>query len=148
MRQQLYSGAQDRKEAPNVCVLLTDGPSNWNASLTVPEAARARAAGIRLLVVAVTTHVDIEEVHGVASRPRPDNEFFVDRFDELQSSVEAVSDRLHILAGEGSGGGDGGGGGGGGGVGGGAWGGGRGVGGGGTMTLLHSVIVTKEYHRK
>ena len=86
-----------------MCVLLTDGPSNWNASLTVPEAARARAAGIRLLVVAVTPHVDTEEVHGVASRPRPDNEFFVDRFDELQSRVEAVSDRLHILAGEGVG---------------------------------------------
>ena len=61
----------DRSNAPNVAVLITDGPSNRNSWQTVPNAESARNAGINIFVIGVGWEVDSFEMKGIAgSRDR------------------------------------------------------------------------------
>lgn len=45
MRENMFIPSRgDRRDAPNICVLLTDGVSNINSRRTIPEAEATRAA--------------------------------------------------------------------------------------------------------
>jgi len=56
----------DRSDAPNVAVLITDGPSNKNSWQTVPNAKAARNADINIFVIGVGLEVDPFEMKGIA----------------------------------------------------------------------------------
>ena len=61
----------DRSNAPNVAVLITDGPSNKDSWQTVPNAESARNAGINIFVIGVGSEVDPVEMKGITgSRDR------------------------------------------------------------------------------
>ena len=60
----------DRRHAPNVAIVLTDGKSTYNSNLTVPEAKRTRDAGIQLYVIGVTPDGSIEEIRNISSPPQ------------------------------------------------------------------------------
>jgi hypothetical protein len=53
----------DRPGVPNIALVVTDGETNRDSNLTIPEADRARANGITLIAVgigdSVRTHNDI-----------------------------------------------------------------------------------------
>ena len=55
----------DRSSAPNIAVLITDGPSNKDAHLTRSSAKSARDAGIDILVVRVGSDVDPYELEAI-----------------------------------------------------------------------------------
>ncbi len=67
MREEVYGpGRGSREDARKVAVLITDGEANINAEQTIPEADRAREAGIELFVIGVGLTVNWEEAEGIA----------------------------------------------------------------------------------
>ncbi|XP_060566778.1 uncharacterized protein LOC132725621 isoform X26 [Ruditapes philippinarum] len=83
MRNEMFVASRgDRPDAPNVCVLLTDGISNINSRRTLPEAATTRDDNIHIYVIGIGLK-DTREVEGIASPPISQNLFNVQDFDEL-----------------------------------------------------------------
>ncbi|KAH3749755.1 hypothetical protein DPMN_184266, partial [Dreissena polymorpha] len=79
----------DRPDAPNVCILLTDGVSNINSRRTIPEAEAARAKGIHLYVIGIALQ-DTREVDAIATPPAADNSFHVETFDQLKGLHKTI----------------------------------------------------------
>lgn len=59
----------DRPDINNVAILMTDGQSNVDASLTIPEATRAKKLGVRMFVVGLTDQINNAELIGMSSKP-------------------------------------------------------------------------------
>ena len=71
MRTQSFSAKNgDRPDAQNIAIVLTDGVSTRNRTLTIPYAEMSHADGIRMIVVGVTNDTDVNEISGIASPPR------------------------------------------------------------------------------
>ncbi|XP_052813422.1 uncharacterized protein LOC128240703 isoform X12 [Mya arenaria] len=79
----------DRPDAPNVCILLTDGVSNINSRRTIPEAERARAKNVHLYVIGIGL-TDTREVTAIATPPASKNLFSVNSFDELKGLHKTI----------------------------------------------------------
>ncbi len=62
----------DRKDVPNIGIIMTDGESNRDRKLTQFEADQARKEGIILYVIGVGDEVDMSEVESVANDPNSD----------------------------------------------------------------------------
>ena len=61
MRTELYTADNgDRYGVPNVAIIVTDGVSNINSRLTIPEARQARAEGIHIYTVGIALSNTIE----------------------------------------------------------------------------------------
>ena len=71
----------DRSNAPNVAVLITDGPSNKDSSQTVPAAEAARNAGINIFVIGVGRDIDPMEMKRISGSK--DRTMYLWDFDEL-----------------------------------------------------------------
>ena len=56
----------DRPNAPNVVVLITDGPSILYSWKTVRTAKKARKAGINIFVIGVGAKINANEMEGIA----------------------------------------------------------------------------------
>lgn len=57
----------DRKNAPNIAIVITDGQSTYDHNLTLPYANEAKRAGITIIVIGVGDEIDPEELDGIAS---------------------------------------------------------------------------------
>ena len=78
-----WNGA--RSEVPKILILLTDGVPNVEKSRTLEEASLTKNAGIRILTVGVTRHVDEDELREIASTS--EYFFFASDFTELDNIV-------------------------------------------------------------
>ena len=80
----------DRSDAPNVCIVITDGPSNKDRERTVTDAVAARDAGIAIFAVGVGAEVDQEEL--VAITGSSDRVTYLWDFQELssESTIDAM----------------------------------------------------------
>ena len=54
--------AQGRQNAPNKAILVTDGPSNQNSYMTLPNAQTLRNSNTEIIAVAVGSNVDQTEM--------------------------------------------------------------------------------------
>lgn len=72
----------DRRDAGNVCIILTDGVSNINYRRTVPEAKTAREKGILIISIGIGLQ-DLREIRGIASEPSEVFVFHAETFAEL-----------------------------------------------------------------
>ena len=59
----------DRPNVENIAIIVIDGVSTTNNERTVPEAINARARGIRLYSVGITTNVNEQELREMSSMP-------------------------------------------------------------------------------
>ena len=73
----------DRGSVQNLLIILTDGNSNVNPELTVPDAIDARVKGIQVIVVSIGTDLNMLELRGIASQPHVSNLFPVDGYRDL-----------------------------------------------------------------
>lgn len=83
MREDMFTVPRgDRRPAPNVAMLITDGVSNLDSDRTIPEAVASHQAGIHIFVVGIglTETLELEQM---ASPPGRENLFLVRSFDEL-----------------------------------------------------------------
>ena len=65
----------DRPNVPNVAIVITDGQSNYDHDLTIPDADIDKAAGITLFAVGVTDQINLVELDGIASLPTASHVF-------------------------------------------------------------------------
>ena len=80
----------DRPSAPNVAFVLTDGASTRDRELTIPEADKARAAGITIFAIGITNQINITELQGIANDPDDHFMFVVEDFDVLVKKSASV----------------------------------------------------------
>jgi von Willebrand factor type A domain len=80
----------ERTWVPNVAIVVTDGNSNIQSSLTPVEAARCRAQNIRLVVVGVGDWINMFELSTIASQPLSANLFLL----ETTNRTENVTAQL------------------------------------------------------
>ncbi len=55
---------------PRVAVVITDGQSNVNRSLTIPSALALRESGATVYSIGVGSMIDMDELVAIASSPR------------------------------------------------------------------------------
>ncbi|XP_045179088.2 cartilage matrix protein-like [Mercenaria mercenaria] len=79
----------DRPDAENVIMLLTDGLSNINSQLTIPEAKFAHLQGIHIYAIGIGLS-DTREIEGIASEPWQENSFSIRNFEELSDLSESL----------------------------------------------------------
>ena len=71
MRTQQFTQANgDRPNVQNIGIVVTDGESTFDKEKTVPEAEAARAQGIRVYSVGITSAVNEVELRSMASMPQ------------------------------------------------------------------------------
>ena len=83
VQEQMFTTANgSRSDRNNVAVLFTDGGSN-NFAETLMRAREAKAAGISILVVAITNWVNMLEVREIATDADDINVFTIDSVDNI-----------------------------------------------------------------
>jgi len=93
MRTVVFGGSGDRPNVPNVGILVSDGHSTVDTSLTLPEARLAKAEGITMMTVIVNADNNLSDMSAIATDPNTDIFFLID-FDRLDSVVSMIVDRL------------------------------------------------------
>lgn len=92
MRTEMFTrGNGDRPNVHNIVMLITDGVSNINPTLTVPEAVRAQAENIHIYAVGIGL-ADTTELAKIASKPETGNIFTVQDFAELDVLKHKIFD--------------------------------------------------------
>jgi len=91
-RTAVWSSLANRPAAYDVLVLITDGmPSKrFEADGLLPEAARVKALGVRLIGIGVTTAVDDEVMRSIVSYPASQNYFGLSNFTQLYGILETI----------------------------------------------------------
>ena len=83
----------DRPFVPNYAVLVVDGPSQ-SQNTTLLGMYKAKAQGIRLITVGVTSQASRSELAEIASPPSDYYQFYIDSYDHLNSISDALVDKL------------------------------------------------------
>lgn len=87
---------------PRVAVVITDGQSNVNASLTIPSALALRAGGATVYAIGVGDNIIMAELLAIASSPSNVqllDGFDVTEFDGLRSRITdgaCLGERMHV----------------------------------------------------
>ena len=81
-------------------ILITDGESNRDSEKTIPEAQRAKANNIEVIVIGISRGVKRQEVEAIASEPHSSHLFLVNNFDSLSTSGEPLLNTLNRIAGK------------------------------------------------
>ena len=85
MYEQMYTFAKgDRASAQNIAIVVTDGESNRDETLTIPESDNARSQGITMFAIGIGDEVNPAELRGIANKPSEEFTFNVTDFDALE----------------------------------------------------------------
>jgi len=79
-----------RPDLPNILILVTDGAANIDDQLTIPEADSAKAAGIEIFTVGITTHINEQQLRQIATTPS--HFYFASDFAALGSVLQSLLD--------------------------------------------------------
>ncbi|CAD5123379.1 DgyrCDS11735 [Dimorphilus gyrociliatus] len=92
MRTELFQHS-DRKDVANIGVLITDGPSNKDIELTVPEARRCQNDNIDLITIGIGPGVNKSEIDSITY---PDNTyaFHLDSYKHLDNIIESIAEKI------------------------------------------------------
>ena len=97
MRQDQFVRARgDRRMAPNVAIVITDGASTVNPELTIPRAIQARREDINIVSIGITDKVNLTELRLISSEPQVENRnwFRTADFQLLSSIVRNVGNSV------------------------------------------------------
>lgn len=81
-------------DIPNVAVIITDGQSNVNHELTIPEARSLKATGATIITVAVGFTSETSELVGLTSPPVIENLIYVSDYESLDKLKDQLIDPL------------------------------------------------------
>ena len=79
-----------REDVPWIGIVITDGEANVDENETIPEAERARDAGIVMFALGIGDEVSQNELIGIANTPSSDFVFNADNFDALPAILDQV----------------------------------------------------------
>ena len=80
----------DRPGATNIGIVITDGESNVDAHLTIPEADNARLSNIKMFAIGIGDSISIDELRGIGDKPSDHFVFEAANFDALTAIREEV----------------------------------------------------------
>ena len=82
----------DRPGATNIGIVITDGESNVDAHLTIPEADNARLRNIKMFAIGIgdNNSISIDELRGIGDKPSNQFVFEAANFDALTAIREEV----------------------------------------------------------
>ncbi|XP_059152265.1 collagen alpha-4(VI) chain-like isoform X1 [Physella acuta] len=90
LKQNMYTTANgDRKDVPNVVILLTSNTAGSNVAQIISEAEGVRAQGIQIFAVGIGLS-NTQELDGIASKPLIENRFTIPNFYQLRPVIEQV----------------------------------------------------------
>jgi hypothetical protein len=86
----------DRPNAPNYCLVLTDGQSNVLNSNTIPASNLVKSNGAYVIAIGIGSAVDTNELAAISSPPNALNVSWgiVPTFDALRAIVPNIVDRV------------------------------------------------------
>lgn len=83
---QFQPGHGDRDGIRNIAIILTDGESKVKPERTIPEAERAREAGIDIISIGIGSSINEDELKGMSSKPQTKNlNYFLSSFEGLNT---------------------------------------------------------------
>ena len=69
VRTQVFGQSGDRPDVRDIVILITDGEATWEKERLLIEAQLAKNAGITIIGVGITNHVNVRELQAVTSQP-------------------------------------------------------------------------------
>ena len=86
----------DRKNVPNLAVLITDGESKIDKENTIWNAEAVRRDGIQIICVGISGAINEDEIRAISSPPHTKgvNYFLRSRFDSLQDLTDTLVERI------------------------------------------------------
>ena len=96
LRTQVYDPSKsnlrgDRADVPNVCIIITDGESNIDATRTIPNADDLKADGCTVFVIGITNSVRIAELRGMSSNGVLGQTYWLSpQFTDLVNLIDAI----------------------------------------------------------
>jgi hypothetical protein len=95
VRTQQFSTSFDRRDVPNIIVLVTDSASSANTLLTVASARAAQQDGTKIFAIGSSSRINVTELQLVASAPRLQfhqwwtiNDFSTNSLNAIKTNVE------------------------------------------------------------
>lgn len=106
----VFDSSGDRPDVKNIVLIFTDGASNINPELTIPRAIEARQKGAHIIMFGVSFSrsstqssfllsddrilqvgdANMLELRAMASRPYPQNMFFVHSFNNFSDVLDSM----------------------------------------------------------
>ena len=82
----------DRRNIPNLAIVITDGKSTFDNDRTIPNAQALRRNGVQMVSVGITSSIDEDELKELSSRPqiRNVNYFTSPDFQQLGGIIETL----------------------------------------------------------
>lgn len=80
----------DNSLSPKLAIVISDGQSTVNEDQTLPEAIKAKIAGLQVIVATIENGPTLE-IMGMASKPAGSNVIYVERFDELSGIINNMT---------------------------------------------------------
>ena len=84
----------DRDDVNNVGLLITDGVSNIDTHLTIPEARKAKNKQVKMFTVGISDFVHVDELHEIASDPIWYHHFVTKSFKSLDLLIDQLLLRI------------------------------------------------------
>ena len=69
LRERVFDAPGDRRDAPNIAIVITDGNSTIQRDRTIPEAELLKRSGVSVIAVGITNAIVRAELEGMASSP-------------------------------------------------------------------------------
>ena len=91
-REQLFNAIDIRPGVQRILIVVTDGQSNVNSHMTLPEAVLARESGIHVIVASIENDPANLELKGISSRPHTRNIINVQRYGNLPDILDTIID--------------------------------------------------------
>ena len=79
---------------PNVLIVVTDGYSNVDSDRTIPYARDVMRTGVRVMVVAMGTNINHQEINDMATDPDTENVFTLPDSESMSRTAGQVLDKL------------------------------------------------------
>ena len=86
----------DRKNVPNVAVLIADGQSRLDVENTMPNARALHRAGIQIIAIGISNAISEDEIRAISSPPHTKdmNYFLRSGFQSLQDLTDTLAERI------------------------------------------------------
>ena len=86
----MLTSSRSRSDVHRKAMFMSDGHSNINRQHTIPEAIQLKQTGCVVIVFAIGTNIDYNELYGIASDPVSHSVFVVGSYSQLPNILNEL----------------------------------------------------------